>query len=263
MKPSSRFSATANVCCEWSPAAVPMTCLLRVIFDSSKIPGEIVDLLVFNEKTYPNLIALFAMLGVDSVETEMSFAVSLENPDIEWSGSNLATVFGQKRNLVRPQFWAMLSDILRFNRESVAWLLSHPDNQRSLRDFLHEGRYSPAFSEWYLLPMAAAIWSCPTGTMLGFPTGSFVRFFANHDAPINREKKKSVCQMPRRCRYAEMYREMGLGHIGHLLSCNRDGVFCTGYDPRIKLERTQTLMQGATHCDFRYRFETEDQLASE
>lgn len=67
----------------------------------------------------------------------------------------------------------------------------------------------------------------------------------------------------KRCRYAETYREMGLGHIGHLLSCNRDGVFCTGYDPRIKLERTQTLMQGATHCDFRYRFETEDQLASE
>jgi hypothetical protein len=58
-----------------------------------------------------------------------------------------------------------------------------------------------------------------------------------------------------RCRYAETYREMGLGHIGHLLSCNRDGVFCTGYDPRIKLERTQTLMEGATHCNFRYRLE--------
>ncbi len=57
----------------------------------------------------------------------------------------------------------------------------------------------------------------------------------------------------KRCRYAETYREMGLGHIGHLLSCNRDGVFCTGYDPRITLERTQTVMQGASHCDFRYR----------
>jgi hypothetical protein len=55
-----------------------------------------------------------------------------------------------------------------------------------------------------------------------------------------------------RCRYAEMYREMGIGEIGHLLSCNRDGTFCTGYDPRIALERTQTIMGGATHCDFRY-----------
>ncbi|MEQ8587163.1 MAG: L-2-amino-thiazoline-4-carboxylic acid hydrolase [Thalassobaculaceae bacterium] len=58
-----------------------------------------------------------------------------------------------------------------------------------------------------------------------------------------------------RCRYSEMYKAMGLGEIGYLLSCNRDGTFCEGYDPRIKLERTQTLMQGASHCDFRYTFE--------
>ncbi|MDP3637027.1 MAG: FAD-dependent oxidoreductase, partial [Azonexus sp.] len=136
--------------------------------------------LVFNEKTYPNLIAMFALLGVDSVETEMSFAVSLENPNLEWAGSSLATVFGQKRNLVRPQFWSMLSDILRFNRESTAWLLTHPDNQRSLRDFLTEGRYSSAFADWYLLPMAAAIWSCPTGQMRDMPLATFIRFCQNH-----------------------------------------------------------------------------------
>ncbi|MNW12143.1 hypothetical protein D3C71_2097590 [compost metagenome] len=67
----------------------------------------------------------------------------------------------------------------------------------------------------------------------------------------------------KRCRYAETYREMGLGHIGHLLSCNRDGVFCTGYDPRITLERTQTVMQGASHCDFRYRLNAEAAEAAE
>ena len=136
--------------------------------------------LVFNEKTYPNLIAMFSLLGVESVETEMSFAVSLENPDLEWAGSNLATVFGQKRNLVRRPFWSMLSDILRFNRESMAWLATHPDNQRSLRNFLAEGRYSAAFSDWYLLPMAAAIWSCPTGQMLDMPLATFIRFCQNH-----------------------------------------------------------------------------------
>ena len=150
--------------------------------------------LVFNEKTYPNLIAMFALLGVDSVETEMSFAVSLENPDLEWAGSNLATVFGQKRNLVRREFWAMLSDILRFNRESMTWLATHPDNQRSLRDFLGAGRYSAAFSDWYLLPMAAAIWSCPTGQMLDMPLATFIRFCSNHgllqvfDRPLWRER---------------------------------------------------------------------------
>ena len=76
--------------------------------------------LVFNEKTYPNLIAMFEQLGVASVETEMSFAVSLENPHLEWAGSSLATGFGQKRNLLRPGFWSMLSDILRFNRQASA-----------------------------------------------------------------------------------------------------------------------------------------------
>lgn len=136
--------------------------------------------LVFNEKTYPNLIALFATLGVDSVETEMSFAVSLEKPDLEWAGSSLATVFGQKRNLLNGRFWGMLSDILRFNRESVAWLAAHHDNQRSLRDFLDQGRYGRAFADWYLLPMAAAIWSCPTGQMLAMPLATFVRFCQNH-----------------------------------------------------------------------------------
>jgi len=136
--------------------------------------------LVFNEKTYPNLIALFALLGVESVETEMTFAVSLENPDLEWAGSNLATLFGQKRNLISRPFWRMLSDILRFNRESVAWLAAHADNGRSLRDFLAAGKYSASFSEWYLLPMAAAIWSCPAGQMLDMPLTTFIRFCQNH-----------------------------------------------------------------------------------
>lgn len=60
-----------------------------------------------------------------------------------------------------------------------------------------------------------------------------------------------------RCRYSEMYREMGLGDIGHLLSCNRDGTFCKGFNPQINLERTQTIMSGASHCDFRYSIEEE------
>jgi hypothetical protein len=63
----------------------------------------------------------------------------------------------------------------------------------------------------------------------------------------------------KRCRYAETYRAMGLGEIGDILSCNRDGAFCEGYDPRIKLTRTQTIMGGASHCDFRYRSSAEPQ----
>lgn len=136
--------------------------------------------LVFNNHTYPNLTALLDYLDVASVETEMSFAVSLEQPDLEWSGSSLATLFGQKRNLLRPRFWRMLADILRFNKESVAWLARHPADELSLRDFLSDGAYSRAFAEWYLLPMGAAIWSCPAGKMLDYPLASFVRFCRNH-----------------------------------------------------------------------------------
>jgi predicted NAD/FAD-binding protein len=136
--------------------------------------------LVFNQRTYPNLIALFSLLGVESVETEMSFSVSLEQPDLEWAGSSLATVFGQKRNLLRRPFWRMLSDILRFNRETTAWLAGHHRDPLTLAQFLDRGRYSSAFAEWYLLPMAAAIWSCPTGQMLATPLATFVRFCRNH-----------------------------------------------------------------------------------
>lgn len=136
--------------------------------------------LVFNERTYPNLLGLFAELGVDSVTTEMSFAVSLESPDLEWAGSSLATVFGQKRNLLRPAFWLMLKDVLRFNRESTAWLAAHPDTPASLQEFLAAGAYSESFANWYLLPMAAAIWSSPTGEILHMPLATFVRFCDNH-----------------------------------------------------------------------------------
>lgn len=136
--------------------------------------------LVYNSKTYPNLTAMFDHLEVASVETQMTFAMSLEEPRLEWSGSSLATVFGQKRNLFRPDFWRMLADILRFNRESVAWMDAHPEDGGSLRDFLIAGRYSKPFSEWYLLPMAAAIWSCPAGQMLDYPLATFVRFCRNH-----------------------------------------------------------------------------------
>ncbi len=72
-----------------------------------------------------------------------------------------------------------------------------------------------------------------------------------------KETKTEVHYNVTRCRYAEMYREMGIGDIGHLLSCNRDGTFCTGYSPDITLERTQTIMGGASHCDFRYRTKTD------
>ncbi|MGE5129433.1 MAG: NAD(P)/FAD-dependent oxidoreductase [Sphingomonadaceae bacterium] len=134
--------------------------------------------LVFNERTYPNLTALFAMLEIPIAKSDMSFSVSLEEPRVEWAGSNLDTLFAQRRNLLRPKFLGMLADILRFNREAAR--AANAKSQRPLGEFLERGRYGTAFRDWYLLPMAAAIWSCPTRTMLDYPFASFARFFRNH-----------------------------------------------------------------------------------
>lgn len=136
--------------------------------------------LVFNERTYPNLIALFDHLGVPSTASDMSFSVRLEAEGIEWAGSSLATVFAQRRNLLRPAFWGMLGDILRFNREATALAHRTDASAQSLGEFLDAGRYGRAFRDWYLLPMAGAIWSCPVSAMLRYPARTFFGFCANH-----------------------------------------------------------------------------------
>jgi predicted NAD/FAD-binding protein len=136
--------------------------------------------LVFNDRTYPDLIALFAELGIESAASDMSFSVRIEDEDLEWAGSDLDAVFAQRRNLLRPAFWGMLADILRFNREATAAARAGATPARTLGEFLAAGRYGRAFRDWYLLPMAGAIWSCPANAMLDYPAQTFFRFCANH-----------------------------------------------------------------------------------
>jgi predicted NAD/FAD-binding protein len=140
--------------------------------------------LVFNERTYPSLIRLFADLGVPTAKSDMSFAVSVQQPvgrRLEWAGTDLASVFAQPRNLVSPPFLRMLADILRFNRQATRLAQRWPeDADQSLGEFLDRHRYGDRFRRWYLLPMAAAIWSCPMRTMLDYPLATFLRFCHNH-----------------------------------------------------------------------------------
>ena len=140
--------------------------------------------LVFNHKTYPNLVALFQELDVETVATDMSFSVKfpLLKHTLEWSGGNLDTVFAQRRNLFNPRFIRMLRDIMRFNKETTALALNpeHQDHSQSLGSYLSAHQYSTEFRDWYLLPMAGCIWSCPTGQMMAFPLSTFVRFCHNH-----------------------------------------------------------------------------------
>ena len=141
--------------------------------------------LVFNHRTYPKLVGLFEALGVATAPSDMSFSV--QAPDagaagLEWSGCNLDTVFAQRRNLVRPRFWRMLKDILRFNRLATAIAERNEDAQltQPIGDFLAGQAFSPEFRDWYFLPMIGCIWSCPTDQMLRFPVATMIRFCHNH-----------------------------------------------------------------------------------
>lgn len=136
--------------------------------------------LVHNERTYPNLIRLLPLLGVDTPASEMTFSVSLPSSNLEWAGASLATLFAQPSNLVRPAFWRMVLDILRFNRESTALLERTRGSGSSLAELLDQGGYSQEFRSWYLYPMGAAIWSSPLKGMEAFPAETFLQFCLNH-----------------------------------------------------------------------------------
>jgi predicted NAD/FAD-binding protein len=137
--------------------------------------------IVFNDRTYPHFCALLAQLGVASRPTPMTFSVSDHATGIEYAGTNLDTLFAQRRNLWSPRFLAMVRDILRFNRSAERHLQTSPElADITLGEYLRRFGYSDAFRDWYLLPMGGAIWSANRAQMDAFPLQFFVRFFRNH-----------------------------------------------------------------------------------
>jgi predicted NAD/FAD-binding protein len=134
--------------------------------------------IVCNDRTYPNFLALLAELGVELQPSDMSFSVQTST-GLEYNGTTLNSLFAQRRNLVRPAFWRMIRDILRFNREAPR-LLDWRSDAVKLGEYLDAQGYSPQFIEHYILPMGAAIWSAGTETLREFPARYFVRFFHNH-----------------------------------------------------------------------------------
>jgi uncharacterized protein len=136
--------------------------------------------LVFNDRTYPNLIQLFELLGVRSAASDMSFSFRMENTGMEWAGTSLASVFAQKRNLLRPHFLRMVKDIVRFNRATTELMKVEQAISGTLEQYLDQQNYSDAFRNWYLVPMAAAIWSSPMQQIMAFPLKTFLRFCFNH-----------------------------------------------------------------------------------
>jgi uncharacterized protein len=138
--------------------------------------------LVFNHRTYPHLVRLFAELGVETAASEMSFSVQVPERGIEWSGNNLDSVFAQRRNLLRPAFLKMLADVLRFNKLATGLAARNEETELTepIGDFLQRHRFSDTFRDWYFLPMIGCIWSCPTDQMLRFPIATMIRFCHNH-----------------------------------------------------------------------------------
>ena len=134
--------------------------------------------IVYNERTYPNLTALFAHIGVETRESDMSFAASIDDGRIEYSGAGLRGLVAQPANLLRPRYWSMLSDIVRFFREARKDV--GREDLGSLGAYLDRRGYGRPFRDDYLYPMAAAVWSTPAMQVGEYPAEAFIRFSLNH-----------------------------------------------------------------------------------
>lgn len=162
------------------------TATVDVDYDGVQIPVD-TGFIVYNEPNYPNLTALFRELGVATHASDMSFSLSLDQGKLEWAGGGLSSVFAQTRNLLSPSFLLMIREILRFNRTCLRDRDAGHLAARSIGDYLDWRGFSPGFTNNYLVPMAAAIWSTPATKMLQFPAEHFVNFFDNHRLIYSRQ----------------------------------------------------------------------------
>jgi hypothetical protein len=136
--------------------------------------------IVYNPDTYPNFVELLRVLDVETEASDMSFGVSLDDGRIEYSGHSLSGVFAQRSNLLRPRFWRMLGDIMRFYREAPLDARRIREDGPSLGDYLTAGGYGEAFRDHYILPLASAIWSAAPAEIMAYPAAAFLRFQENH-----------------------------------------------------------------------------------
>lgn len=134
--------------------------------------------IVYNELNYPNLIGLFAALDVPTKGSEMTFSVSLRNKTLEYEGT-LKGLVAQPSNLFKPRYWSMLNGLRKFYAHAYDYSRTSPIDE-TLGEFIARCNFSDAFVNDHLLPMGAAIWSCPAETMLDFPARSFIQFMQNH-----------------------------------------------------------------------------------
>jgi len=145
--------------------------------------------MVFNHRTYPNFIRMLRLLGIPEQDSDMSFSVRCLRTGLEYQGSSLGGLFAQRRNLVRPAFYRMLLDVIRFNRKARE-LVEKEQDTVSLGDFLDRHRFSKYFTDHYLVPMGASIWSARPRDFREFPARFIVRFFDNHGLLTVRDRPR-------------------------------------------------------------------------
>ncbi len=139
--------------------------------------------IVHNDRNYPNFVKLMNELNVETQNSFMSFSVKVEENGLEYNGTSINSLFCQRKNILNPSFYRMIKDILRFNKAATEYFLAHKEDapdQMTLEDYLHQNHYSKEFTEFYIMPMGAAIWSASREEMKKFPLHFFVRFFHHH-----------------------------------------------------------------------------------
>jgi len=185
-------SGIAGLTCAWRLAGQHQVTL----FEAASTPGghtATVDIatpqgtwaidtgfIVYNDRTYPRFMGLLSELGLSGQKTQMSFSVHNPQSGLEYNGHSLSSLFAQRRNLVKPAFWGLLTEIVRFNRQAKQALAGAFAPGATLQTFLERHRFSPFFARHYILPMGAAIWSSSLQEMRRFPLALFLRFFENH-----------------------------------------------------------------------------------
>jgi uncharacterized protein len=151
------------------------------IVDSSAGPLPVdTGFIVHNDLTYPNLVRLLGELGVERIDSDMSFAVSCKKTGYEYSSRGIRGFFAQKRNVFQARPWRLFAEIKRFNREATEFLQRADAEKIKLGEFLDEKKFGGEFRELYLLPMASAVWSCTLDAVKEFPAATLIRFFDNH-----------------------------------------------------------------------------------
>ena len=157
---------------------------LNINYDRNKfeeVPISVdTGFIVYNNKNYPNLTKFFDALDVDSIDSDMSLSISLNNGLYEYSGSGLGGIFGQKKNIINLNQWKLLYDVFRFKKIATKYIKNSKNNNSIIGDWLKYNNFSSYFIDRYIIPIASAIWSCSNKNALLFPTTTFLYFFYHH-----------------------------------------------------------------------------------